>query len=282
MAKDRRDRPKSFRKPGIASAYPRREKPARESFSEEESLFAAGRNAVTEALLEGKNADTLYVEAGIGGLSKIIDMAKEAGCPVKEVSGKKLTELSKGIRHQGVLLTLSAVPYLELSALLKIPEERGEAPFFVIADELEDPHNLGALIRTAERAGAHGLIISKRRNVGVTPTVYKTSAGAAFHLPVARVTNLAAAMNELKAHNIWIYGCGMEGESWCETDFSGGIALVIGSEGKGLNRLIREQCDGVVSLPMRGKITSLNASVAGGIIMYEVLRQRLHIHAINR
>ncbi len=283
MAKDPRDRQKSFRKTGKVPASPRREKPFREaSREEEESLFAAGRNAVMEALSEGKNGDTLFVAAGVGGLTKIIDMAKAAGCPVKEVSEKKLSELSKGVRHQGVLLTLSAVPYLELSELLKIPEERGEAPFFVIADELEDPHNLGALIRTAETAGAHGMIIPKRRNVGVTPTVYKTSAGAAFHLPVARVTNLAAAIDELKQHNIWVYGCDMKGKNWCETDFSGGVALVVGSEGKGLSRLVREQCDGMISLPMRGKITSLNASVAGGIIMYEVLRQRLNISAINR
>ena len=163
--------------------------------------------------------------------------------------------------------------------ILQTAEQRGESPFLIIADEIEDPHNLGAIIRTAETAGAHGIIIPKRRSASLTSIVYKTSAGAVSHIPVARVSNLPATMDKLKEQNIWIYGAEMDGENWCSVDYRGGVALVIGSEGNGLGRLVKEKCDFFVSLPMRGKITSLNASVAGGILMYEVARQRLGLQA---
>ncbi|MEG2597246.1 MAG: 23S rRNA (guanosine(2251)-2'-O)-methyltransferase RlmB, partial [Oscillospiraceae bacterium] len=175
--------------------------------------------------------------------------------------------------------TLAAVQYFEVSDILQKAKEREEDPFIIIADEIEDPHNLGALIRTAEAAGAHGIIIPKRRNVGITSIVYKASAGAVAHLPVARVPNLVAVVEQLKEQGIWVYGCDMEGQTWCQTNFSGGVALIVGSEGKGISRLLKEKCDVLVTLPMKGKINSLNASVAGGIVMYEVFRQRENLKA---
>ena len=251
---------------------------------DEKSDFAvAGRNAVTEALRSGENLDTLFIsgENTGGSLGTIVALAKEKGCPIKQVDQRKLDALSGGVNHLGVVLTRSAVSYSELSDLLAVAEERGEKPFLIIADEIEDPHNLGALIRTAETAGAHGIIIPQRRNVGLTSAVFKTSAGALAHVKVARVVNLAAAIDELKEQNIWVYGCDMNGQVWCQTDFSGGVALIVGSEGKGISRLLKEKCDAMVTLPMAGKLTSLNASVAGGIIMYEVARQRMGLTAVS-
>ncbi|HIQ59705.1 MAG TPA: 23S rRNA (guanosine(2251)-2'-O)-methyltransferase RlmB [Candidatus Merdivicinus intestinavium] len=248
---------------------------------DENTAFIAGRNAVMEALKANASADTVFIEKGQtgGNLSKIIALAKEAGCPIKEASPQKLDAMAAGTAHQGVVLSVSAVEYAEVSDILARAEEKGEKPFVIIADEIEDPHNLGALIRTAETAGAHGVIIPKRRGVGLTAAVFKSSAGAAAHIPVARVANLASTVDELKEAGIWVYGCDMEGQNWCETDFEGGVALIIGSEGKGMSRLLKEKCDVMVSLPMRGAVTSLNASVAGGIIMYEVCRQRLGLAA---
>ena len=242
----------------------------------------AGRNAAIEALKTGSRIDTVFIMKGASGgsIGKIVALAKEGGYPVKEVSAEKLDEMAGPI-HQGVAVTLSAVEYAEVSDILARAEEKGEKPFILIADEIEDPHNLGALIRTAETAGAHGVIIPKRRNVGLTAAVFKTSAGAAAHLPVARVANLASVVDELKEAGVWVYGADMEGQNWCETDFSGGVALIVGSEGNGISRLLKEKCDVMVSLPMQGAVSSLNASVAGGIILYEIARQRLGIPAVN-
>lgn len=238
--------------------------------------LVAGRNAVLELLRSGRQADTLYIAAGQrSGLAAIITLAKEQGCPIKEVSAEKLDAMTGGIRHQGAALTLPAADYAELSDLLELAAERGEKPFIILADEIEDPHNLGALIRTAEAAGAHGIVIPKRRGVGLTAAVFKSSAGAAAHLPVARVGNLVSAAEELKEKGLWLYGCDMNGSSWADTDFSGGVGLVVGSEGHGISRLLKEKCDQLVSLPMLGKVNSLNASVAGGIVMYEIARQRI-------
>ena len=243
----------------------------------------AGRNAVMEALKNGQRVDTVFLAKGAtgGSIGKIVAMAKDGGYPVKEVTPEKLDQLSGGVEHQGVIVTLSAVDYVEVADILAKAEEKGEKPFIIIADEIEDPHNLGALIRTAETAGAHGIIIPKRRGVGLTSAVFKTSAGAAAHLPVARVANLASAVDSLKEEGIWVYGADMDGQNWCQTDFSGGVALIVGSEGRGMNCLLKEKCDVMVTLPMQGEITSLNASVAGGIIMYEIARQRLGIKAVN-
>ena len=273
-------RPKRTERPPRPSRpAPRPELEAEES----ENVFIAGRNPVIEALKKGENLDTVFVEKGQtgGSMSKIIALAKEAGCPVKEVTSQKLEGMAGGTSHQGVVLSVSAAPYAEVSDLLERAEAAGEKPFLIIADEVEDPHNLGAIIRTAETAGAHGVIIPKRRGVGLTSAVFKSSAGAAAHIPVARVANLASTVDELKEKGVWVYGCDMEGETWCSVNFDGGVALIIGSEGKGMSRLLTEKCDVMVSLPMLGEVTSLNASVAGGIIMYEVARQRLGLKAVN-
>lgn len=248
---------------------------------EKQEQFIIGRNAVTEALRAGRPVDAVYIARGQrgGALNVILALARENKLLVKETDPRKLDAMCGGAAHQGVVAVAAAVPYAQMEDLFRLAEERGEPPFLIIADEVEDPHNLGALIRTAEAAGAHGLIIPKRRAAGLTYAVGKASAGAVEYLPVARVGNLAAAIEDLKKLGVWIYGADMKGACWCETDLTGPVALVVGNEGRGLGRLIRESYDGILSLPMRGKINSLNASVAGGILMYEVARQRLEIRA---
>ena len=251
----------------------------REDTREDDRLnpdFITGRNAVLEALRNERSMESINIAKGEnkGSILKIIAMAKDQGIPVKEVSTVKLDSMSGGAPHQGVIGIASAHEYATMEDLFARAEEKGENPFFIICDELEDPHNLGAVIRTAEAAGAHGIIIPKRRSAGLTPVVYKTSAGAVEYLPVVRVANLASTMEELKEKGVWIYAADMDGENWCSVDYTGSVALVIGSEGRGVGRLIKDQCDFLVSMPMNGKITSLNASVAAGILMYEVARQR--------
>lgn len=238
--------------------------------------FITGRNAVLEALRNERPMESINVAKGEGkgSIVKIIAMAKEQGIPVKEVNPMKLDAMSGGAPHQGVIGVASAHEYATMEDLFAVAEERNEKPFFIICDELEDPHNLGAVIRTAEAAGAHGVIVPKRRSAGLTPVVYKTSAGAVEYLPVVRVANLANTIAELKEKGVWIYAADMDGQNWCSVDYTGAVALVIGSEGRGVGRLIKDQCDFLVSMPMNGKITSLNASVAAGILMYEVARQR--------
>ncbi len=233
-----------------------------------------GRNAVTEALLSGKTVDTVYIQRNAKGLGKIISLAKDSGAVVKDANDDKLSQLSEGGKHGGVAAVLAAAEYATVDDLLKVAEEKGEPPFLIIADEIQDPHNLGALIRTAEAAGAHGIIIPKRRSAGLTSTVYKTSAGAANWLKVARVSNLVETINDLKKKNIWVYGAEADGQPFHKADLSGAVALVIGSEGFGLGRLVRESCDMILSIDMYGKVNSLNASVSGGILMYEVVRHR--------
>ena len=233
-----------------------------------------GRNAVTEALLSGKTIDTVYIQKGAKGLGKIISLAKDSGAVVKDANDEKLSQLSEGGKHGGVAAVLAAAEYATVDDLLKVAEEKGEPPFLIIADEIQDPHNLGALIRTAEAAGAHGIIIPKRRSAGLTSTVYKTSAGAVNWLKVARVSNLVETINDLKKKNIWVYGAEADGQPFHKADLSGAVALVIGSEGFGLGRLVRESCDMILSIDMYGKVNSLNASVSGGILMYEVVRHR--------
>ena len=236
----------------------RRQKPA--EMPETENDRIAGRNPVMEALRSGARIDMLYVGQESGGLQEIISLAKEQGIPVKVVTESKLTQLTGGAVHQGVAAEAA---------------EKGEPPLLVLCDGIQDPHNLGAIIRTAEAAGAHGVIIPKRRSASLTLTVGKTSAGAASWLPVARVPNLASAMEILKKNNVWIYGTDAAGTSYTDADFTGGTAFVIGSEGFGMSRLVGEKCDAMLSLPMRGKVNSLNASVAAGIFLYEAVRQRL-------
>ena len=239
--------------------------------------LVVGRNAVLELIKSGREIENILVARGEreGSVSKILSMARDRGIVVKTVDRKKLDFISAGANHQGVAANVSAHEYCELEDILELARSKGEAPFIVICDEIEDSHNLGAIIRTAEACGVHGIIIPKRRNVGLNFIVAKTSCGALEYVKVARVSNINSTIDKLKKENVWVYAADMGGSPWCETDFSGGVALVIGSEGKGVGEHIRANCDAVVSLPMKGRINSLNASVAAGVIMYEIARQRL-------
>lgn len=239
---------------------------------EEEIIY--GRNAVTEALLSGRAVDTVYVLKTAKGMGKIISLAKESGAVVKDVSEEKLDMLAPGGKHGGVAAKAAAAEYSTVEDILLTAKEKSEPPFIIIADEIQDPHNLGAIIRTAEAAGAHGVIIPKRRSAGLTATVLKTSAGAASWIKVARVANLVDTINFLKKQGVWVYGAEADGEPFHKADLSGPAALVIGSEGFGLGRLVRESCDMILSIDMYGKVNSLNASVSGGILMYEIVRHR--------
>ena len=235
-----------------------------------------GRNAVLEALRSGRSLDSLWIAKGErgGSIGLIRGLCREQGIPVKDADVRKLTAVG-GANHQGVIAFAACKEYATLEDVFRRAEEAGEKPFLIVCDELEDAHNLGAILRSAEAAGCHGVIIPKRRAVGLTSTVYKTSAGAVEYMPVVRVSNLTETLKQLKKRGIWVYGLDMDGETWCHTDLTDGVALVIGSEGHGMTRLVKEQCDQILSLPMRGKINSLNASVACGIMVYEVTRQRL-------
>ncbi len=237
----------------------------------------AGRNAVMEALRSGRIPDTIYIAEGElhGSIGKLKALAHEKGVVVKTVSRKKLDALSPEVNHQGVVASCACADYATIEELLEVSRQKGTAPFLIVADEIADPHNLGAILRTAEAAGADGVIIPKRRSASLTAAVYKTSAGAASMVKVARVPNLAACIRRLKEEGIWIYGADMEGERFDRVDLRGAAAIVIGSEGRGLSRIVRESCDFLITLPMKGQINSLNASVAAGVLMYEVVRQRL-------
>lgn len=236
-----------------------------------------GRNCINEALRNGRPIDKVFVAKGASGsLSPIIAKAKKCGAVIKEVELKKLDYLCGGAVHQGIVAFASAKEYASVEDIFALAEERGEPPFIVILDEIEDPHNLGAIIRTAECTGVHGVIIPKRRSAGLSFTADKASAGALEYVPVARVTNIAQTIDMLKEKGIWVYGADMDGQCYCKTDLTGGSALVIGNEGKGIGRLVRDKCDCILSLPMAGKINSLNASVAAGVLMYEFARQRMN------
>ena len=252
-----------------------------EKTQKNDSQLIFGRNAVLEAVKAGAAIDKVYVAPveQKGSLGKIISLAKAAGIPIKDVTGQKLDARTGNQAHQGVAATIAAEAYATMDQVWELARQKGEKLFLILADEIEDPHNLGALIRTAECCGAHGIVIPKRRSAGLSPTVYKSSAGAVSHLPVVRVANLVSFMDELKSQGVWFYCADMDGQTWCQTDFSGHTALVVGSEGNGVGRLVKEKCDFTVSLPMLGKISSLNASVAGGVLMYEITRQRLAIKA---
>lgn len=237
-----------------------------------------GRNAVLEALRAGHPLDCVWVAAGDRGgtIGAIIGKCREAGIPVKEADSRKLTAKG-GPNHQGVVAVAACKEYATLDDVFKKAEEAGEPPFVIVCDELQDVHNLGAILRTAEAVGCHGIIIPKRRAVGLTSTVYKTSVGAVEYVPVVRVSNIVETLKQLKERGLWVYGTDMDGQTWCEADLKGPIAMVVGSEGDGIGRLVKEQCDFMLSLPMCGKINSLNASVACGVIAYEIARQRLGI-----
>ena len=236
-----------------------------------------GRNAVMEALKAGRAIDKLYISKGDVDktLGHIASTARAKGVVVVECDRRKLDFMSQTHAHQGVIALCAVREYCTVEDLFAVAEQRGEAPFIIVCDEISDGHNLGAIIRTAECVGAHGVIIPKRRSAGLTAVVDKASAGAAEHMAIARVPNIPTALKELKERGLWVYGTAADGKSdlW-HTDFSGPLALVIGSEGDGMGRLVRESCDFIVSLPMKGKVSSLNASAAAAITMYEILRQR--------
>ena len=236
-----------------------------------------GRNAVLEAFRSGKCVDKLFILDGCqdGPVRTIAREARKKDTIINCVSKERLDQLSETHAHQGVIAQVAAYEYSTVEDILAKAEEKGEPPFLILLDNVEDPHNLGAIIRTANLAGAHGVIIPKRRAVGLTSTVAKTSAGAINYTPVAKVTNLVRTMEELKQKGIWFVCADMGGESMYRMNLTGPIGLVIGNEGEGVSRLVREACDFTASIPMKGDIDSLNASVAAGVLAYEIVRQRL-------
>lgn len=237
----------------------------------------AGRNPVLEALKSGREIDKIFIKKGQpdGSLRPLVKKARDRGIIISEVDKKKLDELSGGENHQGVVAFVSEIKYKTIDDILKIAEDRGESPFVIILDRITDPHNIGAIIRTAECAGAHGVIMPKRASAPINEIVAKTSAGAVEYANICKVTNLASTIDTLKEKGLWITGADMNGESMYDIDFTGGVGLVIGSEGEGISRLVREKCDFIASIPMKGEVSSLNASVAAGILMYEVVRKNL-------
>lgn len=238
--------------------------------------MVAGRNAVMEALKGSRSVNKLMIANGSteGSIKEIIAVAKDKGINIQYWDRSKLDSIARGIRHQGVLAQVAPVQYAELEDILQVAKDRNEPPFIVLLDELEDPHNLGAILRTADAAGVHGVLIPKHRSCPLSATVAKTSAGAVEHVPVARVGNLVQTIKKLKQEGLWVAAADMDGKDYYATDLTGPLLLIIGSEGQGVGRLVKEQCDFVVRIPMVGKINSLNASVAGSILMYEAMKQR--------
>ena len=275
-----KDRPAYRDKPA-----PRKEKPAMEPEQEkapdELPFLVFGRNAVKEAIKAGRSIDKILVQTEPdGSLREILALAREARIIVHEVNRKKLDEIclpfghgGKTANHQGIAAYTAGVEYCEVSDILALARERNEAPFVVVLDGVEDPHNLGAIIRSADCAGAHGVILGKHRSAPVTAAAVKASAGAAEYVPIARVTNITAALEELKQAGLWVAGADMAGESAYKKDLTGAFALVIGNEGEGLSRLVKQKCDFLVSIPMGGHVDSLNAGVAAGILLFEKRRQ---------
>ncbi len=244
---------------------------------EEYSDQVEGRNSVIELLESGRDINKIFISEGErhGSISKIIAMAKERKIIINEINKSKLNQMAQTDNHQGVIAIVPPFNYCEVEDILKEAQSRKEPSFILILDGIEDPHNLGSIIRTAETAGVHGIIIPKRRSASVNATVSKVSAGAVEYMKIARVNNINETMQYLKDNGIWIYGTDMEAnKQYTEEDYKGPVAIVIGSEGYGMNRLVKENCDFLIKIPMKGKITSLNASVSAGIVMYEVVKQR--------
>lgn len=242
-----------------------------------EELTIEGRNAVLEAFRSGKTIDKLFILDGCqdGPIKSITREARKHDTIINYVAKERLDQLSETKKHQGVIAYAAAYEYAEVEDILKLAEEKGEPPFLIILDNIEDPHNLGAIIRTANQAGAHGVIIPKRRAAGLTATVARTSAGAINYTPVAKVTNLTHTIKELKEKGMWFVCADMDGTTMYQLDLKGPIGLVIGSEGEGVSKLVKENCDFNASIPMKGDIDSLNASVAAGVLAYEIVRQRM-------
>ncbi len=271
--KEERSERRKFDRPHRADRFAERPEPVQEVEGQLE-----GRNAITEALKNGRTIDKIFIATGDTdrALQHLAATAKEAGAVVVPVDRRKLDAMSSTGRHQGIIALAAAHEYFSIDDLLQVAADRGENPLLVICDELTDPHNLGAILRSAECAGAHGVIIPKRRSVGLTATVAKASAGAVEYMKVARVTNISAAITELKEKGVWIFGTAAEGSiPMYQADLKGPAAIVIGNEGDGMSPLVRKNCDVMVHIPMKGSISSLNASAAGSILLYEAVRQRL-------
>ena len=272
---DNRRRPERSDRPGRAER-PDRKKPA--PAAEEIEGQLEGRNALTEALKAGRTIDKVFIASGDtdAGLQRLAAQAKDAGAVIVPVDRRKLDLMSTTRSHQGVIALAAAHEYFTIDDMLEEAASRGEAPLIVVCDELSDPHNLGAILRSAECAGAHGVIIPKRRSVGLTATVAKASAGAIEYMKVARVTNINACLAELKQKGVWVYGTAAEGSiPMYKADLTGPTAIVIGNEGDGMSPLVRKNCDVMVNIPMKGRISSLNASAAATLLLYEALRQRI-------
>lgn len=235
-----------------------------------------GRNPVLEAIKAGRSIDKILIKKGKyeGSIIPVVKKAKEAGIIIQETERSKLDAVAEGGNHQGVIAYVSAYEYVSVADILNKAKEKGEAPFVIICDKITDPHNLGAIIRTANCVGAHGVIIPKRGSAGLNSAAVKTSAGAVEYTGVAKVTNISDTIEKLKKEGLWIAAADMDGQPMYEVDLKGALGIVIGSEGEGVSRLVKEKCDFIVSIPMRGEINSLNASVAAGVVMYEALRQR--------
>ena len=235
-----------------------------------------GRNPVLEAIKAGRSIDKILIKKGKyeGSIIPVVKKAKEAGIIIQETERSKLDAVAEGGNHQGVIAYVSAYEYVSAEDILNKAKEKGEAPFVIICDKITDPHNLGAIIRTANCVGAHGVIIPKRGSAGLNSAAVKTSAGAVEYTGVAKVTNISDTIEKLKKEGLWIAAADMDGQPMYEVDLKGALGIVIGSEGEGVSRLVKEKCDFIVSIPMRGEINSLNASVAAGVVMYEALRQR--------
>ncbi len=277
MKKDYSNRNGSFKKKdGIPNTEKNRRKYENKNQNELHNDVIIGRNCVKEALRSGRAIEKLLVASGSmnGSAKELAATAKEKGIPVKETDAKKLDFLCGGTAHQGIAAIAAVKEYCSVDDIFECAEKRNEKPFIILLDEIEDPHNLGAIIRTAECTGVHGIIIPKRRSAGLGYTVGKASAGAVEYVNVARVTNICNTIENLKERGVWVFGTDMNGVDSSNIDFDIPVAIVIGNEGKGMGRLVRDKCDGIISLPMRGKINSLNASVAAGVVMYDVLRNR--------
>lgn len=235
-----------------------------------------GRNPVLEAIKSGRSIDKILIKKGRleGSIVPIVKKAREAKIIVQEVEHQKLDTIAEGANHQGIIAYVSPYEYKTVEDLLNIAREKGEPPFLILCDKITDPHNLGAILRTANCVGVHGIVIPKHGSVGLNSAAIKTAAGAAEYTPVAKVTNLAAAIDKLKKEGLWVAAADMDGQDMHKADLTGALAIVIGSEGDGIGRLVKEKCDFTVSIPMNGQINSLNASVAAGVLMYEAFRQR--------
>lgn len=244
--------------------------------TKQQSNIICGRNPVLEAVRSGREIDRLLVAHGVSGgsVAAIIAKCRAKGILIKEVSPQKLDYYCGGANHQGVAVMFASQEYASVDDIFAVATDKNEKPFIIVCDEIEDPHNLGAIIRTAEACGVHGIIIPKRRSASLNATVAKAACGALEYMPVARVTNIANTVDSLKSRGVWVFGADMDGDDYTKTDFDLPCALVIGNEGKGIGELTAKKCDAIISLPMYGKINSLNASVAAGVLMYEVVRRR--------